>query len=86
MLSEINMPVAEFRGRKGQGYCQGGFSADFTRVRNVGFGKECCILEIRLRFSPRYCCYVTGREGGAWWTWKLLLARLEFKDIFIILL
>uniref|UniRef100_A0A672MUD3 Integrin alpha-5-like n=1 Tax=Sinocyclocheilus grahami TaxID=75366 RepID=A0A672MUD3_SINGR len=28
----------EFRGRKGQGYCQGGFSADFTREGKVVLG------------------------------------------------
>uniref|UniRef100_A0A672MWK1 Integrin alpha-5-like n=1 Tax=Sinocyclocheilus grahami TaxID=75366 RepID=A0A672MWK1_SINGR len=50
----------EFRGRKGQGYCQGGFSADFTREGKVVLGGPGSYFWQGLAFKIKNTSYYPG--------------------------
>lgn len=69
-----NWCVPEFHGMKGQGYCQGGFSADFTKVSSLNPFNRLCFQYIFVQLFFNYC-WNTGWEGSTWRTRQLFLAR-----------
>lgn len=63
----------------GQGYCQGGFSADFTTVITVFLSVDHKIYDVIAPLFPPSVLigsiYLPGWQSGTWGAWQLLLAR-----------
>ena len=67
--------ISEFINQGGQGYCQGGFSADFTKVTLPLSSVPELYQLIWTRNTWSHSASLSGWESGAWRTRQLLLAR-----------